>query len=77
MSSNPSSSSSESANHRSLQFADVLPPVGEDLLPAVCIGPDSEHATDVIEDDRRVGEGAGEVDRSVSVLAPGPAVAFD
>ena len=43
--SNPLSSSGESANHRSLQFADVLPPAGEDLLPAVCTGPDSEHAT--------------------------------
>ena len=45
------------------QFADVLPPAGEDLLAAAGIGTDAEHAADMVEDDRRVREGACEIDR--------------
>src|SRR6516162_790516 len=45
------------------QFADLLPPTGKDLLPPAAIGADAEHAADMVEDDRRVGKSARQVDR--------------
>src|SRR5277367_1110096 len=55
------------------QFGDVLSPTGEDLLPVTGIGADAEHAADMIEDDRRVGESAGDVDRvrQLRMILPG------
>src|SRR5271167_1110240 len=55
------------------QFGDVLLPAGEDLLPAARIGADAEYTADMVEDDRGVGEGAGEVDRvrQLRMILPG------
>src|SRR6516164_7381647 len=55
------------------QFADVLLPADENLLPMARIGADTEHSADMIEDDRGVGKGAGEVDRvrQLRMVLPG------
>jgi hypothetical protein len=55
------------------QFDDVLLPARKDLLPMAGVGADAEHTADVVEDDRRVGKGAGEVDRvgQLRMVLPG------
>src|SRR5215472_4680247 len=55
------------------QLGDISLPAGEDFLPAAGIGANAEHAADMVEDDRRVGERAGEVDRvrQLRVILPG------
>src|SRR6516162_2298802 len=55
------------------QFADVLLPAGESLLPPAGIGADTKHAADMVEDDRRAGKGVGEVDRvpQLRMVLPG------
>jgi hypothetical protein len=45
------------------QFGDVLLPIGEDLLAAAAIGADSQYAADMVENDRGIGKGPGEIDR--------------
>src|SRR6516162_914001 len=55
------------------QFGDVFFPAGEDLRPPAGIGADPEHAANMVEDDRGVGKGAGEVDRvrQLRMVLPG------
>src|SRR5262249_39729952 len=55
------------------EFGDVLLPAGEDLSAVADIRPDAKDPADMIEDDRRLGEGAGEVDRvlKLRVILPG------
>src|SRR5438270_8192565 len=53
-------------------FSDVFFPAGEDLLPPPAIRPDPEYAADMVQNDRRVGKGAGEVNsiRQLRVVLP-------
>src|SRR5215469_10179790 len=55
------------------QFGDVLLPAGEDRRPPAGVGTDTEDAADMVEDDRRSGKGAGEVDRvrQLRMVLPG------
>src|SRR6516225_4386043 len=55
------------------QFSDIFLPAGENLRPPAGVRADPEHAADMVEDDRRAGEGAGEIDRvrQLRMVLPG------
>jgi hypothetical protein len=55
------------------QLDDVLLPAGEDLLAPAGIRADTEQPADLVEDDRRAGKRAGEIDRvrQLRMVLPG------
>src|SRR5215472_8589314 len=55
------------------QLADLPAPFGENLVALAGIRAEADRATDMVEHDRRLGEGAGQVDQlaKLGVVHPG------